>query len=93
MLSITTYCFQKAVLLWMYDPAARDAYVVHQALGGGGSYTNLKTATEVLCSRTPSQLHHLRQLYYAMFTSYIEPTIELQASGDHQKVTTFFSYL
>lgn len=76
----------------MYDPAARDAYVVHQALGGGGSSIDLRAATEVLCSRTPSQLHHLRQLYYAMFTTYLERTLELQAFGDHQKVTTFFSY-
>ncbi|KAL1807628.1 hypothetical protein DCAR_0727007 [Daucus carota subsp. sativus] len=77
---------KRAVLLWMYDPAARDAYVVHQALGGGGSSTDLKAVTEVLCSRTPSQLQHLRQLYYAMFTTYLEPTIELQAFGDHQKL-------
>ena len=76
----------------MYDPAARDAYIVYQALGGGGSSTDLKAVTEVLCSRTPSQLQHLRQLYYAMFTTYLEPTIELQAFGDHQKVTISSSY-
>ncbi|KAL1807627.1 hypothetical protein ACET3Z_024617 [Daucus carota] len=77
---------KRAVLLWMYDPAARDAYIVYQALGGSEGFTDLTAVTEVICSRTPSQLQHLRQLYYAMFSIELEPTIELQASGDHQKL-------
>ncbi|KAL8120661.1 annexin D5-like isoform X1 [Apium graveolens] len=75
---------KRAVLLWMYDPAARDASVVQQALCGGS--INLKATTEVLCSRTPSQIQHLRQLCYSMFTCYLDHAIELEASGDHQKL-------
>lgn len=77
---------QKAVLLWMYDPAGRDASILRQALGG--SVIDLKVATEVLCSRTPSQIQHLRHLYHSMFGVYLEHDIEFQASGDHKKVTT-----
>lgn len=75
---------KKAVLLWMHDPAGRDASLVRQALGG--SSIDLKAATEVICSRTPSQLQHLRQLYHATYGVYIEHDIEFQASGDHKKL-------
>lgn len=75
---------KRAVLLWMHDPAGRDASLVRQALGG--SSIDLKAATEVLCSRTPSQLQHLRQLYHATYGVYVEHDIEYQASDDHKKL-------
>lgn len=76
----------------MHDPAGRDTSIVRQALAG--SFIDLKVATEVLCSRTPSQIQHLRRLYHEMFGVYLEHDIELQASGDHKKVTSpIYAYI
>ncbi|CAK9176624.1 unnamed protein product [Ilex paraguariensis] len=75
--------FQRAVLLWMHDPAGRDATIVRQALSG--SIIDLKVATEVICSRTSSQIQHFKQVYHAMFGVYLEQDIEFQASADHKK--------
>ncbi|KAJ0726715.1 putative annexin [Helianthus annuus] len=74
---------KKAILLWMPDPARRDAIVLHEAL-----HTNidLKAVTEVICSRTPSQLLHLKHLYVSLFGVYLEHDIQSQTSGDHEKL-------
>nr|CAD1825290.1 unnamed protein product [Ananas comosus var. bracteatus] len=74
----------KAMLLWILDPAGRDATVLRQALGGDG--IDLYAATEVICSRTPSQLQIIKQAYYARFGAYLEHEIHRYASGDHQKL-------
>ncbi|XP_059446240.1 annexin D5 isoform X2 [Corylus avellana] len=75
---------KRAVLLWMHDPVARDATIVRQALSG--DIIDLKAATEVICSRTPSQILQFKQAYFAMFGVYLEHDIEYQASGDHKKL-------
>ncbi|MFS8034633.1 putative annexin [Helianthus anomalus] len=74
---------KKAILLWMPDPARRDAIVLHEAL-----HTNIdmKAVTEVICSRTPSQLLHLKHLYVSLFGVYLEHDIQSQTSGDHEKL-------
>lgn len=86
--SFRYFCFiglcQKAVLLWVHDPATRDATIVRQALSG--DIVDLKAATEVICSRTPSQLQQFKQIYFSRFGTYLEHDIEYQASGDHKKV-------
>nr|KAJ0218806.1 hypothetical protein LSAT_V11C300144330 [Lactuca sativa] len=75
--------FQKALLLWMPDPARRDAMILREALSNN---IDLKAITEVLCSRTPTQLYQLKQLYIALFGVYLEHDIQSQTSGDHKKV-------
>ncbi|KZV46413.1 hypothetical protein F511_23619 [Dorcoceras hygrometricum] len=75
---------KRAVLLWMPDPAARDAIIVRKALAG--DIIDLKAATEVICSRTPSQIQLFKQIYRARFHAYVEHDIEYQASGDHKKL-------
>ncbi|PSS13387.1 Annexin like [Actinidia chinensis var. chinensis] len=75
---------KKAVLLWMHDPVRRDATIMRQALSG--TIVNLRIATEVLCSRTPSQIQQLKPVYHEMFGAYLEHDIEHQASGDHKKL-------
>lgn len=75
--------FQTAVLLWLHDPAGRDAEIIRQSLIVDRS---LVAATEVICSRTPSQLQHLKQLYHSKFGVYLEHEIEANTSGDLQKV-------
>ncbi|RDX89215.1 Annexin D5, partial [Mucuna pruriens] len=73
---------ETAVLLWMHDPAGRDAVILKQSL----TSQNLETATEVICSRTSSQLQYLRQIYHAKFGGYLEHDIERNTSGDHKKI-------
>ncbi|KEH26755.1 putative annexin [Medicago truncatula] len=74
---------ETAVLLWLPDPAARDAEIIRKSLVVD---RNLEAATEVICSRTPSQLQYLKQLYHSKFGVYLEHEIELNTSGDHQKI-------
>uniref|UniRef100_A0A1D1Y0F7 Annexin n=1 Tax=Anthurium amnicola TaxID=1678845 RepID=A0A1D1Y0F7_9ARAE len=75
---------EKAVLLWMHDPAGRDATIVRHALSEGA--IDLNSATEVICSRTPSQIQTFKQAYHAKFGANLEHGIQYQASGDHQKL-------
>ncbi|CAL5442516.1 unnamed protein product [Camellia sinensis] len=73
-----------AVLCWMHDPAGRDATILQQGLS---TYTvNLQSVTEVLCSRTPSQIYTLKQIYHSMFGVYLENDIEQQTLGDYKKI-------
>lgn len=76
--------FQRAVCLWVHDPAGRDATILRKALSG--DIISLRTATEVICSRAVSQIQQLKQVYHAMFGAYLEHDIEYQASGDLKKV-------
>jgi hypothetical protein len=68
----------------VHDPVSRDATIVRQALSG--DIIDLKAATEVICSRTPSQIQQFKQVYFTIFGTYLEHDIEFQASGDHKKV-------
>ncbi|MFS8005550.1 putative annexin [Helianthus anomalus] len=52
----------------------------------GKHSTNLGAVTEVICSRTSSQLQTLKQIHHATFGTYLENDIEIQATGDHQKI-------
>ncbi|TMW86907.1 hypothetical protein EJD97_020712 [Solanum chilense] len=75
---------KKAFLLWMHDPAVRDATIVRQALSG--VVVDLRAATEVICSRTPSQIKYFKQIYYTMNGVYLEHDIESRTSDDHKKL-------
>nr|GMD26363.1 annexin D5 [Ipomoea batatas] len=72
---------EKAVLLWMHDPAGRDATIIRQSLRETSDY---KAVTEVICSRTPAQLQYLKQIYHSKFGVYLEHDLQV-LSGDHQK--------
>ncbi|RLM60491.1 annexin D5-like [Panicum miliaceum] len=75
---------KRAMLLWILDPAARDATILKQALTG--DITDLRAATEIVCSRTPSQLHIMRQTYRARFGCHVEHDVTERTSGDHQRL-------
>jgi annexin A7/11 len=72
------------MLLWILDPAGRDATVLREALSG--DTMDLRAATEIICSRTPSQLQIMKQTYLARFGTYLEHDIGHHTSGDHQKL-------
>lgn len=71
----------------MHDPAGRDAIILKQTLTVA---KNLEASTEVICSRTPSQLQYLRQIYHTKFGISLDHDIERNTSGDHKKVIFFF---
>ncbi|KAH7850662.1 hypothetical protein Vadar_001141 [Vaccinium darrowii] len=75
---------KRAVLLWMHDPATRDAVRVRQGLTDNLTL-KLNVAIEVICSRTPSQIERLKKVYRPLFGSYLEQDIESHASGDNKK--------
>lgn len=79
------------MLLWMHEPAARDATIVKQAFSG--VVTDLKAATEVICSRTPSQIQLFKQVYYNMNGVSLEHDIEKKTSDDHKKVIILSSVI
>ncbi|XP_076906139.1 annexin D5-like [Bidens hawaiensis] len=79
---------ETAVLLWMHDLVERDATILKEALYTG--FINLGAVTEVICSRTSSQLQVLKQVYHSNFGTYLEHGIEQQALGDHQKILLAF---
>ncbi|KAK1283458.1 Annexin D5 [Acorus calamus] len=73
---------ETAVLLWMHDPAGRDATAVWQAF----QVSDLRGATEVICSRTPSQIQVFKQAYHAKFGVHLEQSIHNATTGDHNKI-------
>ncbi|KAG9457690.1 hypothetical protein H6P81_002198 [Aristolochia fimbriata] len=77
---------KKAALLWLHDLPGRDAIIAREALCGA----DLRAATEVICSRTPSQIQVIKQAYYTKFGVHLEHDINLQASGDHQKLLLLY---
>ncbi|CAO2206783.1 unnamed protein product [Urochloa humidicola] len=72
------------MLLWILDPPSRDATILKQSLTG--DITDLRAATELICSRTPSQLRAMRQAYRARFGCYVEHDVTERTSGDHQRL-------
>ncbi|XP_017427073.1 annexin D5 [Vigna angularis] len=75
---------KKAMSLWLHDPPTRDAKIVRKALRPGVS--DNQALTESICSRTPSQLRRLKEVYQSNYHSSLETDIEIQLSGDHKKL-------
>ncbi|XP_058227321.1 annexin D5-like [Rhododendron vialii] len=79
---------KRALLLWMDDPASRDAKIVKRAL----SKNLITVAIEVICSRTPSQLEELKKVYRTMFTTYLDEDIDQShANGDNKKLLAAYA--
>ncbi|KAK9930448.1 hypothetical protein M0R45_027485 [Rubus argutus] len=76
---------KKALLLWTHDPPTRDATIVREALTGP-NIVDLRAATEVICSRTSTQITQFKQIYFSLFGVYLEHDIQTQASGDHKNL-------
>ncbi|KAE8710684.1 monoglyceride lipase-like [Hibiscus syriacus] len=81
---------QRAVLLWMHDPAERDATVIRQAFLS--DITNLSAATEVICSRTPSQIQLIKQNYHSKFGIVLEQDVAAHTSGGKFKAGDIVIY-
>ncbi|KAL5760780.1 hypothetical protein ACOSP7_019268 [Xanthoceras sorbifolium] len=81
--------FKKLVLVWMEDPVARDAIMLKEALKGTIS-TDHKASTDIICSRTPSQLRQLKLVYNSIFQVQLTQDIEKEAHGDHKRLLLAF---
>ncbi|KAI4357441.1 hypothetical protein L6164_001389 [Bauhinia variegata] len=75
---------KKAVLLWILDPATRDATALKQAINS--PVPDLQAITEVICTRSPSQIRRFKEIYLSQFHSHLEKDIEVTAFGDHKKL-------
>ncbi|KAI4313647.1 hypothetical protein L6164_026606 [Bauhinia variegata] len=75
---------KKAMLLWILDPSTRDATALKQAISG--PVPDLQAITEIICSRSPSQIRRFKEIYLSQFRLYLEKEIEEVASGDHKKL-------
>ncbi|KAK0575311.1 hypothetical protein LWI29_037110 [Acer saccharum] len=63
--------------------------MLKEALKGTIS-TDHKGSTDIICSRTPSQLRQLKQAYYSIFQIQLMQDIEKEAHGDHKKLLLAF---
>ncbi|CAN8243863.1 unnamed protein product [Cochlearia groenlandica] len=75
---------KKAVLLWMPEALERDASILKHALRG--AVTDHKAVAEIICTRSGSQLRHIKQVYFNTFGVKLEEDIESEASGNHKRV-------
>ncbi|XP_058079225.1 annexin D5-like isoform X1 [Magnolia sinica] len=75
---------KKAVMLWMLDPAERDATIVGQALTL--TSLDLTALTEVICSRTPSEIRLFKKAYFQKYGSQIEDDLSLKTYFSHKKL-------
>ncbi|KAF2316669.1 hypothetical protein GH714_042010 [Hevea brasiliensis] len=77
---------KKALLLWMQTPMERDITTLRQALTGHIPHPELKIATEIICSRTSSQIRQIKQAYTSTYDTYLEIDVEAYASGNHKQL-------
>ncbi|GMI71495.1 ANNEXIN ARABIDOPSIS THALIANA 5, annexin 5 [Hibiscus trionum] len=75
---------ETAMLMWMHDPAGRDALVVRKGLLP--AVIDLDAATEVICSRTPSQIQLIKEHYQFKFGVSLEQDIGKHTSSHHKKL-------
>ncbi|OMO72530.1 Annexin [Corchorus olitorius] len=80
--------FKKAVVLWMQEPGVREAYIIKNALKG--AVKDQKAVTEIICSRTSSQIGQLKRHYFTNVGSSLEEDIESEVSGDYKKLMLAF---
>ncbi|KAH7288268.1 hypothetical protein KP509_31G020100 [Ceratopteris richardii] len=75
--------FEGAVL-WMCNPAERDATILHEALGG--LIKDYRALTEVLYLRTSAELLDIRRAYSSSFDRSLEEEIATKIGGSEQKL-------
>eukprot|EP01018_Ginkgo_biloba_P006492 Gb_32634 [translate_table: standard] len=77
---------EKAMILWLYDPAERDAILTRQALLMGFR-PDCKLINEIFCSRTSSEILVIREVYYCMYNTYLRDDIVQRITpGHYQKL-------
>ncbi|KAK7853770.1 annexin D2 [Quercus suber] len=76
--------FERAVLLWVLDPAERDAFLANEATKRLTS--NNWIVMEIACTRSSHDLFGVRQAYHARFKRSLEEDVAYHTSGDFRKL-------
>ncbi|KAK9990233.1 hypothetical protein SO802_025218 [Lithocarpus litseifolius] len=76
--------FERAVLLWVLDPAERDAFLANEATKRLTS--NNWIVMEIACTRSSHDLFVVRQAYHARFKRSLEEDVAYHTSGDFRKL-------
>ncbi|XP_034689599.1 annexin A13-like [Vitis riparia] len=76
--------FANLVHLRLSEPQDRDADIVRDALFGGR--VNLNAVIEVVCTRSSSELHSVKQAYRFRYNSDVEQDITLKAEGGFKEI-------
>ncbi|KAI5073579.1 hypothetical protein GOP47_0011592 [Adiantum capillus-veneris] len=79
---------EKAAVLWMCDPAERDALIVSDALKSLNK--DQAALAEVLYLRTSAQLLDIRRAYASIVNRSLEEDIATKMSGDEKKLLLAF---
>lgn len=74
----------------MQNPTERDVRTLRHALAG--PIIDIKAASEIICSRTSSQIRQIKQVYTPTFGTYLEYDIDCHTSGDHKKVLSLLVF-
>ncbi|XP_050234224.1 annexin D5 [Mercurialis annua] len=80
---------KKAILLWMQNPMDRYLSTLRQALTG--PIVDLKAATEIICSRTSSQIRQIKQAYTTAHGTHLEYDIQAHTSGNHKQLLVAYT--
>ncbi|KAM7472588.1 hypothetical protein LguiA_010771 [Lonicera macranthoides] len=68
--------FERAVILWTYDPPERDARLVNKALKSKKKdIKHLQVIVEIACASSPNHLVAVRQAYCSLFDCSLEEDI------------------
>ncbi|CAN0917078.1 Annexin D3 [Linum grandiflorum] len=80
--------FGRAIIMWTYDPAERDAILANEALKGGKKLgvKQLQVIVEIACSISPHHLQSVKQAYSALFHCSLEEAIASVVSLPLRKV-------
>lgn len=84
---------QKAVVLWTYDPAERDARLANNVLNGKKkSIEKLKIIVEISCTTSPNHLIAVRKAYCSLFDLSLEEHIASSVPFPLAKVYLLLSF-
>ncbi|KAI3781260.1 hypothetical protein L2E82_11269 [Cichorium intybus] len=79
--------FRRAVVLWAYDPAERDARLVKKALNSKKiGLDELKVIVEISCASSPHHLLAVRKCYCSLYECSLEEDIILDAPPSLRKI-------
>ncbi|XP_057513879.1 annexin-like protein RJ4 [Actinidia eriantha] len=76
--------FEKAVYLWMLDPADRDAVLANVAINQ--STNDYRVIIELSCINSPEELLAVKRAYHARYKQSLEEDLAAHTSGDLRKL-------
>lgn len=76
--------FERAVLLWTFHPAERDAFLANEAARKWNPSN--RVLIEIACARSSGQLLAARQAYHARYKRSLEEDVAAHTTGDFRKL-------